>query len=593
MPGTWITFDAPNTSSGPFAADLMILLTDGSLLIHNGYVSNIDTANQWLRLTPDHNGRYESGSWSGEIDMKNARQWFASGVLKDGRVFAIGGEYSNDPSSPSDSPLGEIFDPVTNSWSPLAKPAGFDFVRGDCNGTVLEDGRVLLGGPATSGLPPTWPKRTAIWDPHTNAWVEAGLKFGAVSSTTKKDPFEEETFALLPKGEVLVPSVRDTPKAQRYVPSLDDWVNCAASPVKLAITNLSGVGVFETGPTIVLPDGKAFCIGGTGKTAIFTQGPNPTSPGSWVKGPDFPNDTSSSPNWPLLTALDAPACLLPSGKVVLMAGTTTPDSGDYFSLNPVLLEFDPSSPVSPLPQLAVQPALPPTNYTWQSFFLLLPTGQLLCSAQTSTLFLYTPDPASGSPHASWRPGHISVPVDMKPGSSYTLSGTQLNGLSQAVCYGDDGGMATNYPIVRLMHPASGQVVYLRSHHFSTMGIATGHKLPHDRKSCTIDIPSGLAKGKWKLTVIANGIPSESIWVEIGLHVHEHGYEGKIESLVYDSFGDFEAFTVKGFSGEIRKFESREPHIAELTRRAWQERARVRVVSEHHHPEHAETIALVA
>jgi len=307
----------------------------------------------------------------------------------------------------------------------------------------------------------------------------------------------------------------------------------------------------------------------------------------------FPADTSGSPNWPLLTSLDAPACLLPSGKVVVMAGTTAPDAGDFFSLNPVLLEFDPASPAGTLPLLDVQPAIPPTNFTWQSCFLLLPTGQLLCSAQDKTLFLYTPDPAAGSPHHSWRPGHIFVPGNMKPGHSYTLSGTQLNGLSQAVGYGDDAGMATNYPIVRMTHHSSGQVVYVHSHHFSTMGIATGHKLPHDRKSCVIDIPATMAKGRWKLVVIANGIASEAIWVDIGMHGHEHEFEGKIESLVYDSFGDFEAFTVKNFGGEIRRFESREPHIAELTRRAWEERTRVMVFSEHHHPHHAASIALLA
>ena len=592
MPGTWTSIAVPNTSTGPFAADLMILLTDGSLLVHNGYVTNLGAAKQWLRLTPDNNGKYETGSWSSEIDMQNARQWFASGVLKDGRVFAIGGEYSDDPLSPNDSPLGETFDPKTNQWTPLSKPSTFDFIRGDCNGCVLEDGRVMLGGVATSGAPSTWTKRTAIWNPAGNSWVEAGLKFGAVSTTTKKDPFEEEAFALLPHGSVLVPSVRDTPKAQRYVPSLDQWVNCAPSPVKLAVTTLKGVTVYETGPTLALPNGKALAIGGTGRTAIFTPGPHPTSPGSWMKGPVFPADSAASPNWPLLTALDAPACLLPSGKVVLMAGTTAPDGPGYFSQNPVLLEYDPNSPATTLPQLDVQPALPAGNFTWQSSFLLLPSGQLLCSAQGSTLFLYTPDPAAGSPHASWRPAHISVPLAMSPGHSYTLSGTQLNGLSQAVAYGDDAGMATNYPIVRLTHPTTGQVVYLHSHHFSTMGIATGHKLPHDRKSCEIDLPSSLAHGKWKLVVIANGIPSEPVWVEIGLHAHLRRFEGKIESLIFDSFGDFEAFTVQSAGGEIRRFDSREPHLAELTRRAWQERTRVMVSTSHHRPHHAEAIALL-
>jgi hypothetical protein len=178
---------------------------------------------------------------------------------------------------------------------------------------------------------------------------------------------------------------------------------------------------------------------------------------------------------------------------------------------------------------------------------------------------------------------------MKPGHSYTLSGTEINGFSQAVSYGDDCGMATNYPIVRLTDPSSGKVVYLRSHHFSTMGVATGHD---HRESCTIDIPASLATGKWELVVIANGIASESIWVEIGFDEHEHRFEGKVESLIYDGFGDFEAFTVTSASQETRRFESREPRVAELTKRAWQERTRVLVFFERDHPHHARSIALL-
>jgi len=125
----------------------------------------------------------------------------------------------------------------------------------------------------------------------------------------------------------------------------------------------------------------------------------------------------------------------------------------------------------------------------------------LCSAQSKTLFLYTPDPAAGSPHQSWRPDHLEVPF-VHPGHNYTLSGGQLNGLSQTVCYRDDAGMATNYPIVRLHDHHTGQVTYLRSHHFSTKGVATGRE-HHDRKHCTIDIPSSLATGRYELVVIAN------------------------------------------------------------------------------------------
>jgi hypothetical protein len=573
MTGTWTTFSVPNSSTGTFTADIMLLLTDGSVLVHNGYTTALANASQWLRLTPDHSGKYETGSWSSELDMNFARQWFASGVLRDGRVFVIGGE---DSTAGSDTPTGEIFDPLTNHWSNLSKPASFDFVRGDCNGSVLSDGRVLIGGATPSGAPPSWSKRTAIWDPHTDHWVEAGRKFGVLSKTDKEDPFEEETFVMLRDGSVLVPAVRDTPKAQRYVPVLDEWLDVHNAPVKLAIDTLKGTGVFETGPAILLPDGRVFAIGGTGETAIFTPGPHLNSPGSWTKGPVFPPDTSASPNWPTLTALDAPACLLPNGKVVCLGGTTEPDAGDYFSLNPVFLEFDPKSSPTTLPPLDVQPALPAGNWTWQSCFLMLPTGQLLCSAQTNQLFLYTPDPASGHPDHDWRPAHIEVAGCMVPGHSYRLSGTQLNGLSQAVCYGDDGGMATNYPIVRLRHPASGQVVYLRTHDFSTMGVATGRHVPGDLCYCMIDIPSSLPLGHWELVVVANGISSEELSVRIAMHCEDHRYIGKVETVRYDRFGDFDGFTLETMHGVIRNFDSHEPRIGELARRAWQERARIEV-----------------
>ncbi len=581
MAGSWTTFTIPDTSTGTFTADIMLLLTDGSVLVHNGYTSVVANASQWLRLTPDQHGRYETGTWSGELNMQYARQWFASGVLRDGRVFVIGGEYSTDPAATSDAWSGETFDPQTNTWTPISKPSAFEFVRGDCNGSVLADGRVLLGAASVTEPPSTWSRLTAIWNPHDNSWVQAGLEFGAVSTTTKKDPFEEETFNLLADGSVLAPAVRDAPKAQRYLPWLDRWVDCAPSPVDLAVKTVNGTLEEETGPTILLPDGRAFAIGGSGLTALYTPPPasSPTGPGSWTKGPSFPADTSANPNWPTLTALDAPACLLPHGRVVCMGGTTVPDGPEYYPVNPVLLEFDPGSAASTLPPLAVQPPLPAGKFTWQCAFMLLPTGQLLLSAQDSTLFLYTPDPATSAPNPAWKPAHTSVDHHMALGHSYTISGTQINGLSQAVGYGDDAGMATNYPIIRLTHPATGQVAYVRSYDFSTLGVATGTAVPHDLHSCRVDIPSYLAVGHWNLVVIANGIPSDPVAVHIHEpydHDHEHEFAGQIERLVYDRFGEFEAFAVESASGQVRRFESREPKIAELAMRAWREHWRVAV-----------------
>ena len=514
MPAKWTVIPVPAIGPvSPFRPDLMILLTDGSLLLHNGFVSSVGEASHWARLTPDAHGRYETGTWSGPFDMGIARQWFASGVTRSGHVFVIGGEHSNDPISPNDTPTGEIFDPTTNTWSPLVKPAAFDFIRGDCNGTVLPDGKVLLGAPDPNPDPPNlWPNRTAVWDPETNAWMEAGKKFGTLAVTTKTDSFEEETFALLPNGEVLVPAVRDMPGAQLYKPERDEYVAVAPCPVNLAIQTLSGAEVFETAPTIVLPDGHAFSIGGTGQTALFSTNHHPT--GTWKVGPTFPADISGLGNWPTLTALDAPAALMPNGRVILLAGSTAPDFGDFFSLNPQFLEFDPHSHASALPFLNPQPPSPPFpsgNFTWQCVFQVLPSGELLCSTQTNNLFLYTPDPAAGAPHHDWRPANLHVHQHMHPGESYRIEGTQLNGLSQAAVYGDDAGMSTNYPIVRLHNTVTGQIVYLRSHTFSTLGITVGH---NHRQHCTIDIPATIPHGHYRLHVIANGIASEHVEVEI-------------------------------------------------------------------------------
>src|SRR6202008_839061 len=102
--------------------------------------------------------------------------------------------------------------------------------------------------------------------------------------------------------------------------------------------------------------------------------------------------------------------------------------------------------------------------------MLLPTGEVLHTNGSSSVALYTPD---GAPDAVWKPSITSVPAALHPGQTYTLHGRQLNGLSQAVIYGDEGAMATNYPIVRLVNQNTGDVVYCRTHDHSTMAIQTG------------------------------------------------------------------------------------------------------------------------
>jgi hypothetical protein len=60
------------------------------------------------------------------------------------------------------------------------------------------------------------------------------------------------------------------------------------------------------------------------------------------------------------------------------------------------------------------------------------------------------------------------------------------------------------------------------------------------------------------------------------------FTGKIEGLIYDHFGDFEAFVLETENGVHHKVFSRERAVRELAERARVERSRIRVIVERHH-----------
>ena len=67
------------------------------------------------------------------------------------------------------------------------------------------------------------------------------------------------------------------------------------------------------------------------------------------------------------------------------------------------------------------------------------------------------------------------------------------------------------------------------------------------------------------------------------HGPDIGFSGKISGLLFDHFGDFEGFILETEEGE-RKFWSRERNMKELAERAWSERLRITVRTDHHDPE---------
>jgi hypothetical protein len=137
--------------------------------------------------------------------------------------------------------------------------------------------------------------------------------------------------------------------------------------------------------------------------------------------------------------------------------------------------------------------------------LLLPTGQVLYSASRKDIEVYTPDPGG---QAAWMPTITQFPATLDVRNTYQISGTQFNGLSQACSYGDDAQMATNYPIVRLQN--AGKTYYLRTFNHSTMAVATGDAIV----TTNISIPSTVPQGAASMVVIANGIASNPVSVDI-------------------------------------------------------------------------------
>src|ERR1700688_3957736 len=110
--GTWKSL----TPQPAFNASTMLLLTDGTVMCHDG------GSRHWHKLTPDDHGSYINGKWAALALAPNAPLYYASAVLRDGRVFVAGGEY--DDGLNWDLLAAQLYNPASNTWSVATVPAG-------------------------------------------------------------------------------------------------------------------------------------------------------------------------------------------------------------------------------------------------------------------------------------------------------------------------------------------------------------------------------------------------------------------------------------------------------------------------------------
>ncbi|HVX52688.1 MAG TPA: T9SS type A sorting domain-containing protein [Chitinophagaceae bacterium] len=438
----------------------MVLLSDGTVLCRSQ--GNGGYGKQYCRLTPDSTGSYVNGSWSVIAPMNNSREYYASQLLKDGRLYVGGGYYGNGGDS-----LSEIYDPLTNIWT-----------RTGSVGTIMSQGSTILeNGTIIQELYDR--HSTRIYDPATNSY-----RWGPYSSLPLFD-----AWVKLPDNSILTAY---STSSVRYIPSLNEWITDASIPVDLA----DDFG-YAQGAGLLLPNGKAIFFGSSGHTAIYTPSGN-SSPGKWTAGADFPDGNA---------AVSAPAVLLNNGNVLCTTSPIPEDDVDY-NYSPItfyIYNYRTNSFKS-----VDGPGNFPLVYPGINF-INLPNGQVLFCSFSNQYDVFIPD---GKPIASGAP--VLNAITKVNDSVYIATGTGFNGLSEASNHGFDWQLNTNYPLVRFNSNAG--TFYGRTFNWNSTGVQRGNLTD----TTYLTLPRHLRNGKYHVCVVANGIKSNSLYLKIqnGIIVNE-------------------------------------------------------------------------
>ena len=513
------------------------LLTDGSLLFQGGLLQD------FYRFKPDKSGHYENGTLLPAASLPPNYIPYATsgGVLPDGRVLLIGGEYtlrSNNTLTLDFTNKMAIYDPKADSWTMVAPPSGPEWAFiGDSPWTLLPNGHLLLGEKFTKAM--------AEFDPTTLTWTH-------VSSHAKDDRFAEEGLTLLPDGNVLTVNMVDVNKAQRYISFSDTaknrWDDAGGDAGTTAghrryeqrkepLIYDNGKEVYhptgEIGPGMLRPDGTEFWSGAARTHKNPSTDPNacvnykPIAPtavyhiatNSWTAGPDLPSHGALGGEG----AGDTFSSLLPNGNVLVQTnppGITDDPVGRanarYASIRNATghllsAEAEMQQPTCPVKQtwklyefdgtnLIPEPAGTMCNN--QPSLLLLPTGEVMLNLN----FVYK---SSGTFMNGWRPTITQFTQSLDDGGNYQIFGTQFNGLSQANTYGDEFQINGNFPMVRITNNATGDVRYAHTYNW-TSSVATGPATV----STWFHVPTDAETGDSTLEVVADGIPSMPMNVTI-------------------------------------------------------------------------------
>lgn len=465
-------------SNPEFYNSTMLLLTDGSVMVQSAW-----DYQTWTKLTPDSTGSYVNGTWTTLTPMSIPRQNFGSVVLSDGRVLVLGGQFSGQSLLENNTNTGEIYDPVTNRWRAMQPFPEPEFGAGPV--ALLQFGYLLAGSPTTD--------QTYVYYPPGDFWFSFGGSINGGEPKLRGDLSADETWLLTPDGSVVSydiyatsQSMPVTATAQRFSSNSFTWIDSGVIPFPLT----GDAQQQKMGPGGMLPNGRLIQVGGNNLVALYTP-PNTTfGTGVWNTAPSLPAGMGSG---------EAPGAMLPDGNFVFLADTNGSSPSALFSYDfrtNTLTDISATLPLDLQFELFFSPA--------SSFrMLILPNGGLLLATQFE-LWQYIP---STVPLDSWRPTIASI--SKQTASTYSVLGTRLNGISEGATFGNEARMSSNYPIVRLSQV--GVARYARTTNWSAGLSRPGETL---FRQFTFEVPAGLPPGTYHVSVIANGIQSLSVPINI-------------------------------------------------------------------------------
>ena len=453
-----------SVNPSPQAIGPLLQLRDGRILAHSDQGGN---ANSWYILTPDSNGKYETGTWSGPYNMQAgyAPFFFSSAILIDGKTIVVeGGEYNNGQAVWTN--LGSIgtltpFGGIT--WTANSPPSGWSNI-GDAQSVVLPNGTYFQANALT--------KQTALFN-STNSWTAGGNVLAQRN--------DESGWTVLPNGKVLAVDVQvntncnnSLKSTEYYDPGSSSWTCGPETTVQLWTQQDQ-----ELGAAVLTYNNTVIQFGGNvNATSVLDLGTN-----TWIAGPTPPGN---------LDQADGPAALEPNGKVLAMLSPGLFQSGCQF------LEYDPPSNT-----LANAPNSPqcPGDSSYVGHLMILPTGQIASVSYETTIHLYNPTPGvvTGAAPIIFLPRNYFE----KGSKNNVLYAVQMNGLSENNAYGDDYQAATNYPLVRFTDVNTGKVYYAFTHDDSTHSIAPG-----TIGFTKFDLNPNMPSGEFYFEIVVNGISSD-------------------------------------------------------------------------------------